>query len=410
MNGNHHAAASLNEDDEDNDESRTNLNDDSKNEEEHPRNNQPQPSQYPTSSLQQQQQFHHEAEEEVYSDDEDEDDNNSTDINQDDFGTQVNFEQQYYKQKGPIREKKTSETNTEGEYVIHPRPANYNTAPKPAYQIQLEIYYGEEFPNKTVIVNVYNENIQKPFLGGFRNTVNNLLYHHASTQTESQNQKQRNVQLYHRETQTKKFSSQAQQTLREQGTQMEKPGLTIDTSGDRVIKASTYYFDYEMLRKLQIEMAVKIQRNVRRWIAKRRADKIREEREEEFQETIYRAQQFDELQSSKKQKEIKRRMHPRKAQDFAIMYEELEAWRIKETEDINSTTKAGTIERKHAMKELLRKQTKLLQTIDRLKIVANQQNKQENIQKDLEKMAQPKKVEYSNTTRVNYNRARVLKE
>src|SRR3989338_4891195 len=152
-----------------------------------------------------------------------------------------------------------------------------------------------------------------------------------------------------------------------------------------------------MLRNLQIEMAVKIQRNVRRWIAKRRVDKIREQRLRSFQESEVQLLQKDEMERTRKQKEIKRRMHPRKNQDFNIMFDELEAWRMKETEDINANTKPGSTERKEAMRELLRKQTKLLQTIDRLKIVANQQNKHENIQRDLEKMAKPKVVEYKNS-------------
>ncbi|KAG2379216.1 hypothetical protein C9374_007355 [Naegleria lovaniensis] len=298
--------------------------------------------------------------------------------------------------------------NTTEPYKIHPRPKP--SQPKPSYQLQLEIYYGGGMPNKTIIINVYNEQNPKPFLGGFRNTLTHLMYHHAATQTDSSKQKDPNVQLFHRETQTKKFTTKGQQTLREQGTQMEKPGLNIDTSEDRIIYPSSNYFDSEMLKLLQIEMAIKIQRNVRRWIAKRRVDKMREHKYKEIEEKEHAKKQKEMNDHHKKYKEIKRRMHPRKPNDFQIMYDELEAWRSKETEEINSTTQPGSRERKEALKELLRKETKLLQTIDRLKIVAGQQNLGQKIQQDLEEMAKPKVISRINTTRVNYNRARTWKE
>ena len=44
-----------------------------------------------------------------------------------------------------------------------------------------------------------------------------------------------------------------------------------------------------------------------------------------------------------------------------------------------------------ALEQLLHKETKLLQTIDRLKITAGHQNKQEKIEKLLKKMSNPKK-------------------
>ena len=235
--------------------------------------------------------------------------------------------------------------NTTEDYKIHPRPGT--KVPKPSYQIQLEIYYGGGIPNKTVIVNVYNEHNSKPFLGGVRNTKTNIVYHHASNQTDSQKQKEP-IQLFHRETQTKKFIAKGQQTLREQGTQMENPGLTIDNSEDRVIYPSSNYFDSSMLENLQVEMAIKIQRNVRRWIAKRKVDKMKENKRMLHEEKQRTKDQKEMNERDKKYQEIKRRMHPRKQQDFSVMYDELEAWREKETEEINKTTTPGTKERKEA--------------------------------------------------------------
>lgn len=89
-----------------------------------------------------------------------------------------------------------------------------------------------------------------------------------------------------------------------------------------------------------------------------------------------------EEEAAKRQYEIQRRMHPRTAADFEILYNELEAWRLQETSKIKG---AGLPEeaRAEALKQLLTKETKLLQTIDRLKMAANAENKAMRIEKTL---------------------------
>ncbi|KAL9646102.1 hypothetical protein ABK040_007980 [Willaertia magna] len=279
----------------------------------------------------------------------------------------------------------------------------------PSYQIQLEIYYGSGVASKIITVDVFNENLPKPFIGGFRHRLSMKEYHHACMQTLSNKTKSK-IERNHRETQTKKFKTRSQQTLREQGTQMERSDLTLDTANDRVIYASPNYFSSEQYHKLKIEMAVKIQNFIRRKLARKKVIEVREfrEREKERQEKINTI--MNQIDHEKRMKEINRRMHPRTEEDFNIMYDELEAWRMKETENIHSTTEPNSKERHNALKELLRKETKLLQTIDRLKIVANEQNRKEKVLTDLEKMAKPKKVETLNTTKINYKECSTFKE
>ena len=83
-------------------------------------------------------------------------------------------------------------------------------------------------------------------------------------------------------------------------------------------------------------------------------------------------------------------MQPRTHEDFEILYDELESWRLHETKRIDE---AGMEEeqRLNALAQLLSKETKLLQTIDRLKISANKSNREKKIKKMLELMASPKK-------------------
>merc|ERR1719420_1494857 len=82
-------------------------------------------------------------------------------------------------------------------------------------------------------------------------------------------------------------------------------------------------------------------------------------------------------------------MHPRTFDDFNVLYKELEAWRINEDGRIK---KSGFDEatRRAAQRELLQKETKLLQTIDRLKIQAHSHNRDAKIKRRLESMSQPK--------------------
>lgn len=74
-------------------------------------------------------------------------------------------------------------------------------------------------------------------------------------------------------------------------------------------------------------------------------------------------------------------------EDFDILYQELELWRTNETSKIKNNTDLSEKQRKEAMKQLLDKEIELLQTIDRLKIQANKENREEKIQAFLKSMA-----------------------
>ncbi len=87
---------------------------------------------------------------------------------------------------------------------------------------------------------------------------------------------------------------------------------------------------------------------------------------------------------------MQRRLHPRTNEDFAILSEELEAWRVHETELIKSDPSLSPDDVKAALGELLFKETKLLQTIDRLKIQATKENREAKIKDHLTAMAAPK--------------------
>jgi hypothetical protein len=88
-------------------------------------------------------------------------------------------------------------------------------------------------------------------------------------------------------------------------------------------------------------------------------------------------------------REVERRMHPRTFEDFSILYRELESWRLNEAKRIQASGFDEATQRA-AQRELLQKETKLLQTIDKLKITAHATNRDAKIKKKLESMSQPK--------------------
>jgi hypothetical protein len=88
--------------------------------------------------------------------------------------------------------------------------------------------------------------------------------------------------------------------------------------------------------------------------------------------------------------EIERRTHPKSIKDFILLKRELETWVKTEIIRIKSS-KLSDEDKQLALQELLHKEISLLQTIEKLKITANKENKTERIQEFLKKMSADKK-------------------
>lgn len=258
--------------------------------------------------------------------------------------------------------------------------------------IDVEVSQGPGGPLSLVKVDLdYTQLQAKPFLGGFRSKRNGVVYHHAFTQTPRQ-PKFLNVQRkVEHQTQTVKQAQRAAQTVREAATQMERPGIVIDTSKDRVLIPGRYQTSEERLA-IVVAATCTIQRYWRGYRGRVRAGLLfanKVEREGFVREQEIKARQEAE---EHRRKEIERRMHPRTAADFDILYSELEAWRLQETRKIKHAGLDKGREQE-VLQQLLQKETKLLQTIDRLKINADHENKDVRIQTTLTNMGKPKKFE-----------------
>eukprot|EP00921_Rhytidocystis_pertsovi_P007936 GHVQ01013123.1.p1 GENE.GHVQ01013123.1~~GHVQ01013123.1.p1 ORF type:complete len:757 (+),score=102.96 GHVQ01013123.1:312-2273(+) len=281
---------------------------------------------------------------------------------------------------------------------------------------------------------------KKCYLGGFVNRSNGTEYHHASSQTPTVPSKRarRSAEyfansggaslFYHRETQTTEQQSRSCQSTAEAGVQFTKPGLYISNSTDKVMFARAPYFSADQLDDLRLDKVLLIQSHSRGMLARRRTRLLRQKRQESL-DAEQKAIEAKHLQTELENKaEIKRRMHPRTKQDFHILYRELEAWRISETQRIKDTTAALVTHDHHqqtstghvrmtgqhaatgsssrevrdmtsaspkvlqqqALHQLLYKETQLLQTIDRLKLQASKSNRDTKTTAMLQDMAQPK--------------------
>eukprot|EP00927_Polykrikos_kofoidii_P066267 TRINITY_DN6189_c0_g1_i2.p1 TRINITY_DN6189_c0_g1~~TRINITY_DN6189_c0_g1_i2.p1 ORF type:complete len:527 (+),score=110.64 TRINITY_DN6189_c0_g1_i2:162-1742(+) len=267
----------------------------------------------------------------------------------------------------------------------HEQPAEEYVMPD-TLELRVVDNRGQE---KNVIVHVQRPIMEKPYLGGFRHKISSSTYHHAVTQTAPVQKKEIHTINFHREVQTYEYRTRSTQCKRENGTQMEKRGLFIDSRGDREMKPRRPYFSSADKAALVLEKTVIIQCHARGMFARRRARQLRRERIER-QELESREAERRQLEAElRHRREVERRMHPRTFEDFSVLYRELEAWRANEDRRIKTSGfDEGT--RRAAQRELLQKETKLLQTIDKLKIQAHSQNRDVKIKKRLESMAKPK--------------------
>ncbi|CAE7204750.1 IQUB [Symbiodinium microadriaticum] len=246
--------------------------------------------------------------------------------------------------------------------------------------------HGEE---RMVSVHVQRPVMEKPYLGGFRNKATDSMYHHAVSQTAPVQKKDVHTLRFHREAQTYEYRTRSTQCKRDNGTQMDKVGLYIDSRGDKTMEPRRPYFSSADKAALLLERCVMIQCHARGMLARRRTRQLRQMRQERHELARKEAERRQLEADLRHKREVERRMHPRTFEDFSVLYKELEAWRVNEAARIqNSGFDEAT--RRAAQHELLRKETKLLQTIDKLKIQAHTSNRDAKIKSKLESMSQPK--------------------
>jgi hypothetical protein len=229
-------------------------------------------------------------------------------------------------------------------------------------------------------------NYHKPYLGGFVNKTNGNYYYHSYAQTDQY--KNKHIVKEEREVQTYQYVTRSTKMNREFGTQMEAIGLYIDPRQDKVMKP-TKYFDADEWEGKLLSVVLYLQKMMRGFFA-RKTKRLYKDQERRKQEEKEAAEEEERRREEiKNKKEIERRMHPKSQNDFVLLKKELEVWVANETLRIKSSNLSEE-DKTLALQELLHKEISLLQTIEKLKISANKENKTEKIAKFLGKMSQDK--------------------
>ncbi|KAI8922997.1 hypothetical protein BC831DRAFT_404309 [Entophlyctis helioformis] len=249
----------------------------------------------------------------------------------------------------------------------------------------------------------------KRYMGGFRSKRHGTEYFHAETQTLTPQEirAETSGEKFHRDTQTKFWRNRRNQANQERATQMTKTGCYVTSETDVECEPQPYVTADEF-HEIKVGKAIIIQCFMRQVFARQSAKRLREERERRIKAMAEANKRRIILSEKKRLKEIESRLHPKTTKDFEILYSGLENWRIQETSRINSMQYSEPA-RLAALADLLDQESALLQKIDRLKIAANDENRENAV------MASPKRWPCSDDSIVlvdtpNTIRARELRD
>ncbi|KAI9094836.1 hypothetical protein DFS34DRAFT_627404 [Phlyctochytrium arcticum] len=231
----------------------------------------------------------------------------------------------------------------------------------------------------------------KRFLGGYRDARSDVEYFHAETQTPTPQEirAKRAPKRFHRDTQTKFIHHRKTQATRDSSTQMTKPGCYVSTEPDRPLTPHTYTTADAHAQWIESNV-IRLQCWVRRVYACRRVARLMRERDTRARALLEKERRRKELAEKRRRKEIESRLHPKTTKDFEILYNGLESWRQQETAKINAANYSEPA-RLAALADLLDQEAALIQKIDRLKIAANEENRERSVIRLLEAMSSSKR-------------------
>jgi hypothetical protein len=222
-----------------------------------------------------------------------------------------------------------------------------------------------------VFVRIVKEYVRrpKPFLGGWRNKRVGKEFHHASTQTAKKGKGQTSVPKHHRSTQTVGTSSRTQQTSKEIATQtitvIPGVGSVESTASDRRVAPRPYVTADEVLLQRQAH-AVEIQCYLRACFARRRIRRLVAEQRAQADAEREEAEARMERQRVEVERETQRRLHPMTKQDFAVLADELAAWKAHQLSKIKASG-ASEQEQQFLTQQVLGKELAVTQITERLR-------------------------------------------
>ncbi|TMW68904.1 hypothetical protein Poli38472_001060 [Pythium oligandrum] len=261
-------------------------------------------------------------------------------------------------------------------------------------RIQVQVFDENTQAYRSIAVDIEKFTGHKPYLGGFRHRKTQQIFHHASSQTVLTRARRSYGPRSHRNTQTQELTTRSVQTTRESGTQMERRDLRMDNGRDRTVTAKPYFDSYQF-HCLKEDSVLLIQRLWRGYKARSYVHNLCVEKQRMATQHRLDAEHMSFSDVEHQKREVQRRMHPKTVSDFEVLYNELDKWRQIETRKLNEDRTLDDLARQDALEAILAKETKLLQTIDRLKLTATDANRKQRIESMLQFMARPKQWQMS---------------
>lgn len=261
----------------------------------------------------------------------------------------------------------------------------------------ITVHFSEGGVVKDIVVEIEKRSCHKEWMGGYRHKHSLVEYHHTETQTDPKHTKvfeytesgERIPLLFHRDTQTPfKPKDVKVDTTNNKATQMWRNDLYIPSKTDKIITAKCYKTYEEKSEENNIIHAViTIQRALRSW---RHGKRIRHLIE--LQKTLLEDIKKQKLEILKDQAEKERAMVtsaacPVKRDDFYMLYLTVGKWWKKEWKRICDQR---TLEpRKAELVLLLNKEVKLIENIEKHRIIAKKESLKKERIRFLERSARP---------------------
>ncbi|VDK35364.1 unnamed protein product [Taenia asiatica] len=208
-----------------------------------------------------------------------------------------------------------------------------------------------------------SDELKKPFLGGYRRKSDQVIFHHATSQTAPKPPENSPIPLFSRETQTYAVRHEGQETLQQASSAMTKPGFFVTNIYDRAITPRSYETADEYEMRLS-QSAIVIQRYVRRWLAKRRVAHLRMLRDEYDRFVEGKQQTYSRNKANRLILDYTIRASPKTRYDIDRLFNALEEWRVYEMNDVYKTSGTLVI-RKANMSLVFDKEVELLKKITR---------------------------------------------
>ncbi|XP_050328787.1 IQ and ubiquitin-like domain-containing protein [Bactrocera neohumeralis] len=191
---------------------------------------------------------------------------------------------------------------------------------------------------RTVIVEILNKAIVKPFLCGYRDKATGIEYLDAFTQTGPYFDKMKFNRYISRDTQTYEFKGKEIDTAHEQSTQCFQDGnnvLYVSAATDYTITPGKYQtYAQKMRRENKLAKIILIQRNFRRFLIVR----FMRNAAAKYRRLVANRKAEEERLQVEAEKRIKRielaKQFPQTKDDFEMLYGEVQKWKIAELKRI----------------------------------------------------------------------------